>query len=131
MRAARVRITGALHDRETPFIENRLQARETRVKAERLSRTVAADLQDLPCGNRNRRTAAEIEGIRVRDEGAERIVAAGEIDDHQVPRNRALRTRDINQKRGRREADGERCDAAANELTPRDFGRHVCPSDEL
>ena len=50
MRAARVLIAGALHDRQAALVEDASQAGETRVQAERLAARVAADLQHLPGG---------------------------------------------------------------------------------
>jgi len=44
MRAARIRVAGALHQREPSFVEYVQQSAETRMQAERPARRIGADL---------------------------------------------------------------------------------------
>src|SRR5207253_10964475 len=61
------------------------------------------------------------ERILIRDHRAERVVAAAQIEDHQVPDVRALRAREIAQELGRRERHGEGGGAALHELASGHF----------
>ena len=86
------------------------------MKSELVARGVAADLQHLAGGHRQRGTPALIERIAIRHEHAERVVAAAEIQDDEIPERRALRERDVAEKARRRKAEAERADAAAHEI---------------
>ncbi len=66
-------------------------------------------------------TAAVVERVLVRNDGAQRVVAAAQVEHHQAARPRALRPGDVAQERRRREADGERRHAAADEVSTRDI----------
>src|SRR5690242_14560296 len=103
MRSARVLIAGALNDGEAPLIEDGLQTGEPRVKAERPAGRIGSYLQDVRRGHGDRRTTAVVEGVLVRDHSAERVVAAREVDDNEIARDRALRPRDVYQERRRGE----------------------------
>src|SRR5205085_1120138 len=76
----------------------------------------AADLEHGTRGNRERRTAAVIKGVGVRHQRAQAVIAAGEREHDEVAARGALGAREIRKKRGRREADRERCRAASDEL---------------
>ncbi len=86
------------------------------MEAELVACGVAADLQHLAGGYCQRGTPALIERIAIRHEHAERVVAAAEIEHDEIPERRALRERDIGEKARRRETQGERADAAADEM---------------
>ena len=90
------------------------------MKTEGSARRVAANLQHSGGRDRDRRPAIAILRIVVRNQHAERIVAAAQIQDDEVASRAALRSREIGQKRRRREADGERGNAAADELASGD-----------
>ena len=85
-----------------------------------MPRAVAADLQHVGRRDRDRRPAGAVLRIVVRDQHAERVVAAAQIEDDEVAPGAALRAREIGEKRRRREADGEGRDAAAHEFASGD-----------
>src|SRR5919106_6727794 len=124
MRAARIRVPRALHDRKTAFVEYLAESHEARMQAEGLAAAVAADLQHLACGNGDRRTAARVERIQVRHQRAQRVVAAAQIHHDEVAAARALRQRNVAQERGGRKAYREGGDPLANEFPARDL-RHL------
>jgi hypothetical protein len=64
---------------------------------------VAADLQHLCGRHRDRRTPGRVERITVRNQHAERIVAAPQIHDDEVAKTGALGKRRIAEKPRRRE----------------------------
>src|SRR5512132_4293953 len=111
MRAARVLVPRALDDGEPAFLENRLQAGETRMQPKRTARRIAADLQHGGRWDRNRRAAADIERVQIRNHRAQRVVAARKVDDHEAARSRTLRAGDVAQERRGRERYGEGGDA--------------------
>ena len=88
------------------------------MKAELIPGRVAADLQDLSRRHGQRRTPALIERIAIRHQHAERVVAAPEIQDHQISEGGALRERDVAQKTRCGKAEAEGADAAAHEIAP-------------
>ena len=120
MRPRLILVAGALNEREAPLIEDLLQPRQPRMQTERDAGRVAADLQHLSRRDRQRRPAAVVERIVVRNQHAERIVAAAQIQNDQIAAAGALRASQIGQKRRRRERDGERGNAALDELPSRD-----------
>ena len=77
MRPARIRVANALDQRQAALTEDVQQARQPWMQAERLAARIAADLQQRAGRNRQRRPPAGIERVRVRDEHAEAVVAAG------------------------------------------------------
>src|SRR4029453_10230316 len=87
---------------------------------ERDARRIAADLEHLPGGNRQRRPAAGVERIVVRNQHAERVVAAAQVQHHQVAAA-PLRAHQIREELGRGKRHGERRDAAFDELPSGDF----------
>ena len=121
MRPALIRIAGALHEREPALIEDLLQAGEARVQAQRHVRRVGPDLQNVGGRHGQRRPAAVVKRILIGDHRADRVVAAAQIEHHQVPDACALRAREIAQKLGRRERHGEGGGAALHELASGDF----------
>src|SRR5687768_16624726 len=94
------------------------------MQTERLAAAVAADLQYLAGRNRNRRAPARIEGIPVRHDRAQRVVAATQVDDDEVAAARTLGERDVAQEGGRRKAHREGGDPVANEFPARNL-RHL------
>ena len=90
------------------------------MQAKRFAARVAADLQRLPGRHRDRRTPAVIELIGVRDQRAEAVVAAGQIEHDQVAAGRALRLREVREKRWRGQTDRERGDSVFDELASAD-----------
>jgi hypothetical protein len=95
MRPARVRITGALDDGETPGVKNATQPGEPGVQAQRTTGRITPDLQDLTWLDRNHRTSAVVERILIRHDGAQRVVTAAQVHDNQISRARALRLGDV------------------------------------
>src|SRR5262245_40809312 len=91
------------------------------MQTQRDVRTVPADLQDVGGRHREHRTAAVVEVVRVRDQRAQRVVAATKIEDHQVAGTRALSPGEIREERRCRERHGERPDTAFDELTSGDL----------
>jgi hypothetical protein len=94
------------------------------MEAEHPAAAVAADLQDLARGHRERRPPAVVEVVGIGNERAQRVVAAGEIQDDEVPSGRSLRARQVAEKRRRREPDRERGHAAAEEVST---SQHLSP----
>ena len=117
VRAALVGVAGALNHRQPARVKDRLEAGEPRVQAQRDARRVGADLQHVGGRNRNRRPPHGVVRIEVRNDRAQRVVAAAEIHHHEVARGRALRERDIANRLRRRKAERERGDAALDELS--------------
>src|SRR5262249_51068600 len=117
MRAALILVAGALYEREPALIEDLLQAGEPRMESEGDVRRGGADLQHLPGWHSERRPPAVVVRIVVRNHRAERIVAAAQIQHHQIPPAAALRAREVRQEFRRRERDRERGDASLDELT--------------
>ena len=115
VRAARILVAGALHDREASLVEDVRQAAEPRVKPERPPRSIGAHLQHLAGRNRDGGTPAVVALVLVGNQRVERVVAAAEIHDHQSPRRQALRLRDGAQERRRGEAERDRGHAVADE----------------
>ena len=116
MRAARVRVAGALDDREPAGVEDGAQAGQPRVQAERVAGAVGPDLQHVGRRNRQGRPAREVLRIGVGDQRAQPVVSAAQVQHDQVAPRPPLRAGDVGQKRRRREADGERRHAAPNEI---------------
>src|SRR5829696_4573797 len=97
------------------------------MKAKCNSSTVTANLQHRPGGDRDRRPSGVVLRIVVRDERAERIVAAAQIQNDQVASCPPLRASQVGEKGWRGEADGEGGNAAADELAS--GNRHIwCPT---
>ena len=119
MRTARVLVTGALNQRQPALVEDVAQAGQLRMQAERLAARIGADLQDGARGNRERRPLAVVRGVGVRHEHAEPVVPAGQIEDDEVAAARALRAREIREKRRRGEAERERRHAVFDEVASR------------
>jgi hypothetical protein len=121
VRAALVLVAGPLDQGQLALVENLLQASEPRMESERHLRRIGPDLQHLPGGHGDRRTPRVVVRIVVRDQHAQRVVAAAHVEDDEVPRVHALRARQIAEKLRRREGHRERGDAAFDELPPGDF----------
>ena len=121
VRAALVRVARALNEREASAIEDLPETGQPRMKPERHFRSVGADLNHVAGWHRQRRPAAVVEGIVIRNQRAQRVVAAPEIQDDEVAGARTLGLREIAQELGRGEGDGERRDAAADELSSGDL----------
>ena len=117
MRTAGVQVTRALNDRQQTLVVDVPQASQSRMQSQRPPVGIAPDLEHLSRGHSNSRTPAVIERVLIRNDGAERIVAAAEIHHHQAATPGALRQRDVVQKRGSRKADGERRNTVTNEFT--------------
>ena len=90
------------------------------METERNAGTIAPNLQDIGRRNGDRRPAAAILRIVIRNQHAERVIPPAQIKDDEVLPRAALRSREVRQKRRRRKADRERCHAAAYELASRD-----------
>ena len=86
------------------------------METELVSGGVAADLQRLTGRHRERRTPARVERIAIRDEHAERVVAAAQIHDDEIAEARALGQRDVAEKSRRRKAERKRRHAAPHEV---------------
>ncbi len=121
MRAALVRIPGALDEREPALIEDLLEAGQARMQAERHVRAIGADLQHVAGGYGERRAPAAVERIVVRNHHAERVVAAAQVEDHEAAGMRALGPHEIAQELGCREGKRERGDAALEEFPSGDL----------
>ena len=117
VRAAQVRIAGALDHGHAALVEDVAQADQVRVQAERVAGAVAADLQHRSRRDGDRRPARVVEGVAVGHDGVQRVVAAAEVEHHQVARGGTLGVGDVGQERRRGEAPGERGDAALDEVT--------------
>ena len=115
MRAAGIFVADALNEREPSLVEDVLQSRELRMQTERLAAGVAADLQHRAGRNRQRRPPAVIERIGVRHEHAEAVVAPAQIQHDEIAAGRALRAREVGEKCGRSQADGESGHAVLHE----------------
>ena len=98
MRAAGIQIAGALHHGKATLVEYVAQPREPRVQTKRLSAAVAANLEYLTGRNRERRSAAVVERILVRNNRAQGVVAAIEVHDDKISTPHALRERNVAQK---------------------------------
>src|SRR5687767_5036784 len=98
MGSARVLVAGALDQREPSFVEDRPQPSEARMKAKLVPCRIAAYLHRLSRWYGQRGPPALIERIAIRRQHAERIVAATQVQDDEVPGGRALRQRDVAQK---------------------------------
>ena len=86
------------------------------MKAELIPGRVATDLQHLSRRHGERGTPALVERIAIRHEHAERVVAAPQIQDHEISEAGALRERNVTEKPRRGKAEAERADAAAHEI---------------
>jgi hypothetical protein len=120
MRTRLVVVAGALDQCEAPGIENLFQSGESRMEPERNPRRVGADLQHRRSGHRQRRPAAVVERIVVGHQHAERVVAAAQVEDHEIAGVSALRARQVGQELGRRKRHRERGDPAFHEFAPGD-----------
>ena len=78
---------------------------------------IEPDLQHLRGRNGDLRAAAVVERILVRNDGVQRVVAAAQVEDHEASRARTLGLGDLREEGRRGEADRERCDAAADEVS--------------
>src|SRR5205823_7638040 len=110
-----------LNQREAALLENLLQTGKARMQAEAGARRIGSDLQHLTGGYGERRPAAVVERIVVRHEHAQRVVAAAQIEHHEIARVRALRLREVGQELRRGERHRERGDAAFDELPSGDL----------
>ena len=117
VRPARILITGSLNDGEAPLVEDALQPGQPRMQTEGATARVASNLEHLTGGHGDGGPAAVIELILIRHDGIQRIVPAPEIHDDKAARPRSLRAGDVTQERRRREADGERRNATADEVS--------------
>src|SRR5687767_10282809 len=108
MRTARIQVARPLHDGETARVVQIANSGETRMKTKRLSARVRPDLEHLPRRHEDVRPPADVERIGVRHYRVERVVAASEVDDHEIPRLCALCASQVAQKRRRGESEGER-----------------------
>src|SRR5689334_3723966 len=106
MRAALVRIAGPLYQRKAPVVKNLPESRQPRMQTERHVRFVGADLQHVGSRNGERRPAAVIKRIVVRNQHAQRVVPAAEIQDDQVARMSTLCSSEVAQELRSREGDG-------------------------
>ena len=84
MRATRVLVPGALHERKVPVVEDVPQTVKARMQPERAAGRVSTHLQHLAGGNGDRWAAAVIRRVLVGDQRVQRIVAATEVD-HDEP----------------------------------------------
>src|ERR1700716_1858274 len=91
------------------------------MQSERTARRVGADLQHVGGRYGKRRPAAVIERVVVRDEHAQGIIAAAQVQHDAGARVAALRPGEIRQELGRGEGHRERRDAALDELSPGDL----------
>src|SRR5439155_5537087 len=107
-----VLVARSLNQGKAALIEDLLQARQPRVKPERNAGAVAADLQHLARRHGQRWPAAVVERIVVRDQHAEGVVAAAQIQDDEIADVRALRAREIGEELRRRKRHRERRYAA-------------------
>src|SRR5437762_1083999 len=119
MRTARVLVTGALNQRQPALVEDIAQAGQLRMQTERLAARIRADLENRACWNRECRPLAVVRRVGVRHQHAEPIVPAGQIEDDEVAAARALRAREIREKRRRGEAERERRHAVLDEVASR------------
>jgi hypothetical protein len=119
MRSTRVRVPRALHERESPFIEDVQEAAKARMQAERLSGGVGADLQHLARRHCNRRSTVVVRRVAIGNERVQRIVAAAKVDDDEVTRAHTLCLGDRSQERGRGNSERDRRNAAADEESSR------------
>ena len=87
------------------------------MQTERDSRRVSADLQHVGGRNGDGRPPNGVVRIEVRDDGAQRVVAAAEIHHHEVARGRPLRERDVANGLRSGKAERECGDAALDELS--------------
>src|SRR5262249_3003609 len=71
--------------------------------------------------NEQRGAPAHIERIAVRNDGAEGVVAAAKVQDHEIAAARALRPSDVREKRGRRKTERKGADAASHEVSSGHF----------
>src|SRR5262249_31934479 len=114
-------VSGPLHDGQAAGLENLLEAGQTWMKAERDARRIRPDLQHPGRRHPQRGTAARVERIVVWNHHAERVVAAAQIEDHEIAQLGALRRSQIAHEFRRRERDRKRGHAAFDELTPGDL----------
>ena len=119
MRSAGVLVPDALDQRESTLIEDILQPSEFRMQTQRFAAGVAADLQDGPGGNPERRPPAVIERIGVGHQHAQAVVATAQIQHDQIAALIALRARQVREKRWRGKTDRERRHAAFDERASR------------
>ena len=118
MRAARIQVPGALDDRQPAFVENVPEAAKPGMQPEGAAARVGPDLQHRACRDGDRRSPAVIERIQIGHDGVQRVVAAAQVEHDQAARPRALRARDVREKRRRGEADGKRRHASPHEISP-------------
>ncbi len=91
------------------------------MKTERDSRPVGANLNHVDGGDGLRRPSLVIGRVAVRNQRAERVVAAGEIEDDEVAAGGALRAGEVGEKCRRGKTDSERRHAVTNELASSEF----------
>src|SRR5262245_55946996 len=121
MGPALIRIAGPLQKSQAAAIEDLLHAAETGMQAQGDIRPVPADLQHAGRRDRQVRPAAVIKRVGVGNERAQRVVAAAQVQDHEIADTRVLRAREVRQQLGRGKGHRERRDAAFEELPSRDL----------
>jgi hypothetical protein len=115
--SARVQVARSLHDRETTLIEDFAQSCKPGMQTECLAGAVTSNLQNLAGRNRDSGPAAVIERVLIGHHRAQRVVAATQIDHHEITSPGALRESDFAQKRGRGEADSKCRHTVTDELS--------------
>src|SRR5204863_2511957 len=106
---------------EAARVENPLEAREAWMQSEGDTRGIRSHLQHVGGRDGEVRPPAVIKRIVVRNQGAQRVVTAAHVEDHEIADVRALRLREAAQELRRSEGDGEGSGAALDELTSGDL----------
>ena len=126
VRAAGVRVAGALHERQPPLVEDAAQRREPRMQAP--SRAPRHRSPPAAPGPQARRSSAGgcSRSVLIGDQRVERVVAATQVDDDEPAPGNALRLRDVGQERGRREPEGDGGDTVTNEQSAGEVHGRPC-----